>query len=70
MKRLFVVGEDSPKPGDWSEWSSRVLVLASDENEAREIAGDLVDERFVAEVDMSESAFLYYELPAYAFGDR
>ena len=36
--RLFVVGEDSADPGEWSEGNDHAIVVATDESEATKLA--------------------------------
>lgn len=39
--KLYVVGESSGNPADWSEWfSERSFLMAVDEKQAMEMAGD------------------------------
>lgn len=54
---LYVVGESSPNPDDWSIWSEYKLVTASSPDEARQIAG-VNDRTPVAAVDMSKPQVL------------
>jgi len=37
--KLYVVGETSGDPAEWSEWGDRVLVIARSAEEAMELGG-------------------------------
>lgn len=56
MSKLFVVGETSPNPKDWSIWSEYVLVLANSPNEALRLS-DRQGEK-VTEIPMDKSVVL------------
>lgn len=58
--KLFVVGESSSNPNDWSEWGDRALVMARTESEALQMAGDLCGGP-VAEVICEKPMLLHYE---------
>ena len=36
--KLYIVGEKSANPNDWSIWSEHAIVIARDEQEAKEIS--------------------------------
>jgi hypothetical protein len=63
-RRLYVVGENSPKPSEWSTYPLRALVIASDEREALELIGEAVPPGEVLEVSMDDSALLEYSIMA------
>lgn len=56
MLKLFVVGEASPDPKTWSQWSEYALVIAADADEARRIAGRHGD--LVSEIPMDKPTYL------------
>jgi hypothetical protein len=56
--KLYVVGEDSPDPDTWSDWGSRVFVIASSIDEAIRLAGT---DDIAAEVKFSRPGILCYE---------
>lgn len=58
--KLFVVGESSGDPENWSGFGSRVFVIASNAAEALALAGDLAAP-CVAEVDMTKPSVLVHE---------
>jgi hypothetical protein len=37
--KLYVVGEDTADPDQWSQWSEYALVIAEDEQKAIELSG-------------------------------
>ena len=56
--KLFVVGERSGNPDDWSEWGGRAIAIASSPEEAAELVGDLQDDRLISELDMTTPRLL------------
>lgn len=63
--RLYVIGQSSPHPGDWSEWASTTLVLARTAEEAARLCGGKeallleVDEpTYLTTIEASEDRFL------------
>jgi len=65
MKKLIVIGSDSPNPDDWQAFNEVALYLADDIKEASLMhgnkEGDYVE---AAEVDMSKSIHLL-SMPLY-----
>lgn len=57
--KLFVVGERSPHPDDWSEFGGWSLVIAKSTEEALAIVGDL-GHGPATEVDMSKPSLLHH----------
>jgi hypothetical protein len=58
--KLFVVGESSGNPENWSEWGDRAFVIASNEEEALLLVGDLCGPS-VVEVSCDKPILLHYE---------
>jgi hypothetical protein len=64
MLKLFVLGERSGDPADWSQWRSRTLVLA----ESLEAALAMDDSQSIGcEVDMTKCGVLMHEQPRGGF---
>lgn len=59
--KLYVVGESSPNPLDWGDWGPRTLVLASNENHARELCESV--SVHVTEVALTHPAVLCELVP-------
>ena len=59
--RLFVVGESSGDPADWSEWPHRALVIAENVEEALTIMGDLAIPGVAHEVLMDKPVVLHVD---------
>lgn len=59
MYKLWVVGESSSDPDDWSEWGYYELVIAKDREEALKVAGRK-NEDYVAEVLMDKAKYLTF----------
>lgn len=55
--RLWVIGEKSPNPEDWSIWSEYALVIARCAEEARSV-GDASDLDPVTEVPLTRPVLL------------
>ena len=64
--KLYVVGESSGNPEDWSEWPLRSLVIASSSEEAMKLAGKCPPET-VSEVSMITPCVLFTDESG--FGD-
>jgi hypothetical protein len=64
MYKLFVCGESSPNPEDWSAWSEYSIVIAKDEKEACEISGDM----FATEIAL-EKPMLLVKMPEPNLGE-
>lgn len=60
LLKLFIVGETSGNPDDWDDYTSFSLVYAHDEDEARSLVGDDIDERHVAAVLFPEVPGVIY----------
>jgi hypothetical protein len=56
LLKLFVVGEKSPCPDNWSPWNDRAIVIAHDAAEAIELAG--LDGADVAEIPLANEALV------------
>jgi hypothetical protein len=57
--KLFVVGESSGNPDDWSEWGDRAFVIARSKEEALSLA-DMCGHA-VAEIPRDKAVLLHYE---------
>lgn len=57
MLKLFVVGESSPDPGEWSIWDEYVLVIAADEAEAIKLS-ERGERECVCEIPMDKPLYL------------
>ena len=55
--KLYVVGEETSDPENWSVWSEYALVIATDEADARRLAGQ-GDAICVTEILMDRSIHL------------
>lgn len=55
--KLFVVGESSPDPENWSIWSEYSLVIAKGEDEARRLA-EKDGETPVAEIPLTAPLYI------------
>jgi len=58
--KLFVVGNSSPSPDDWSIWNEVAIVIAKDEAEARGLA-DVCSLGEVAEIPLDGPKLLIQE---------
>ena len=56
--KLFVVGESSPDPEKWSIWSEWSLVIAADEDQAKEMAGAGGASQDVCEIPMDKPLYI------------
>ena len=55
--KLYVVGETTADPKEWSMWSEYALVIAANETDARRIA-ERGDDASLAEIPMDKPLFL------------
>ncbi len=55
--KLFVIGNSSPNPKDWSEWNEVVFIIAENEKQAQKIAEDNYSP--ICEIPMDKAMVLY-----------
>ena len=60
--KLFVIGESTGNPSEWSEYGRRILVMAKDTEQASGLCGEGCSGQPVAEVSPEEPCVLYVEL--------
>lgn len=65
--KLYIVGEYSSDPENWSAWSEWSLVIAESPEQARKLA-NAGDSEIVTEIPMNK-AVLLYTMPEPRMGD-
>ena len=55
--KLFVVGNESPDPEEWSEWNEVAIVVAETAEEAKKLCA--FGEQRVAEIPMDKAQLIY-----------